>query len=251
LKTGDRKWVLIYNINTEYEGESAIQVQLLDISERKQAEEELRKHREHLEELVKERTKELQQKITEHKRAEEKIKAQKKFTDNVIDSLPDTFYIFDPESGKGIQWNKTLNEISGYNYEEMSELPPLHFYPPEEHQLIEEAVETTLEKGRALVAVNYIIADGTRIPFEYSLTRIKDAEGKTRICAIGRDITKRKEMEEKLVRSEKLAVLGQLAGGVGHELRNPLGAIKNAAYFLNMVLEQPEPEVKETLDILE
>lgn len=65
------------------------------------------------------------------------------------------------------------------------------------------------------------------------------------------DITERKRIEEQLMRSEKLAVLGQLAGGVGHELRNPLGAIKNAAYYLNMVLEQPEPEVKETLEILD
>ncbi|MCX5999237.1 MAG: PAS domain S-box protein [Chloroflexi bacterium] len=56
--------------------------------------------------------------------------------------------------------------------------------------------------------------------------------------------------QQKLVRHEKLAVLGQLAGGVGHELRNPLGAIKNAAYFLNMVLQNPEPEIKETLEIL-
>jgi PAS domain S-box-containing protein len=60
-----------------------------------------------------------------------------------------------------------------------------------------------------------------------------------------------RDAQEQLVRREKLAVLGQLAGGVGHELRNPLGAISNAAYFLNMVLEEPEPDVKETLDILE
>jgi len=57
--------------------------------------------------------------------------------------------------------------------------------------------------------------------------------------------------QEQLVRHEKLVTLGQLAGGVGHELRNPLGAIKNAAYFLNMALEEPEPEVKEMLDVLE
>jgi len=59
------------------------------------------------------------------------------------------------------------------------------------------------------------------------------------------------EAQERLVRQEKLAVIGQLAGGVGHELRNPLGAIKNASYFLNMVLEKPEPKVKESLEILE
>jgi PAS domain S-box-containing protein len=58
------------------------------------------------------------------------------------------------------------------------------------------------------------------------------------------------EAQEQLVKTEKLAVLGKLAGGVGHELRNPLGAIKNAAYFLNMVLENPEPDVKETLEIM-
>jgi signal transduction histidine kinase len=59
------------------------------------------------------------------------------------------------------------------------------------------------------------------------------------------------EVQERLIRMERLAILGQMASRVGHELRNPLAAIKNAAYFLNMVLEEPNPKVKEMLEILE
>ena len=60
-----------------------------------------------------------------------------------------------------------------------------------------------------------------------------------------------REAQEKLLNQERLATLGQLGAGIGHELRNPLGAIKNAAYFLQMVFEEPAPEVKETIDIIE
>lgn len=68
---------------------------------------------------------------------------------------------------------------------------------------------------------------------------------------VGRRTRELQDAQEELVRKEKLAILGQLAGGVSHDLRNPLGAIKNAVYFLNMITEEPAPETRETLDILE
>lgn len=56
--------------------------------------------------------------------------------------------------------------------------------------------------------------------------------------------------QDELVRKEKLATLGQLASSVGHELRNPLGVMSNAVYFLKMVLKDVPPTVTEYLDIL-
>jgi signal transduction histidine kinase len=56
--------------------------------------------------------------------------------------------------------------------------------------------------------------------------------------------------QQRLIRQEKLAVLGQLAGGVGHELRNPLGVISNAVYFLQMVLSDADETTQEYLRII-
>lgn len=78
-----------------------------------------------------------------------------------------------------------------------------------------------------------------------------NVSGRQRVLLCMEDVTELKQMEEQLMRKEKMAVLGQFAGGVVHDLRNPLGAIKNAIYFLNLALEEPEPEVKESLEILE
>ena len=52
------------------------------------------------------------------------------------------------------------------------------------------------------------------------------------ITCIVHDITYRKSMEEKLVAAERFASIGELAGMVGHDLRNPLTSIRGAAYYL-------------------
>ncbi|MFC1967486.1 ATP-binding protein [Chloroflexota bacterium] len=60
------------------------------------------------------------------------------------------------------------------------------------------------------------------------------------------------QIQEKLIRSERLAAVGELASGVGHELRNPLNVIRNCVYLLHMTLaEKPDDDVKSTLEVLD
>jgi len=59
-------------------------------------------------------------------------------------------------------------------------------------------------------------------------------------------------LREELARKERLAILGQLAGGVGHELRNPLAVLQTSMYFLKMTLGDVEDaKVQKHLGIME
>jgi len=60
-----------------------------------------------------------------------------------------------------------------------------------------------------------------------------------------------KKLEDDLSQKERLAVLGELGAGVGHEIRNPLSVVKASAYLLRIVLDKPNSEVSEIIDTLE
>ena len=56
--------------------------------------------------------------------------------------------------------------------------------------------------------------------------------------------------QQELVKKERLAMLGQLASAVGHELRNPLGVLTNAMYVIEQCLPDGPPLVREYLDLM-
>jgi len=68
---------------------------------------------------------------------------------------------------------------------------------------------------------------------------------------IGIILDTQEKIEYKLFQKEKYAILGQLTSALGHELSNPLTSIKNAAYLLTLILENPTMEIRENLEVLE
>ena len=60
-----------------------------------------------------------------------------------------------------------------------------------------------------------------------------------------------KKAKRKLIRQTRLATIGQVAASIAHELRNPLGAVRNANYYLQRRLPTGDPKWSEYLNIIE
>ncbi|MGB2754457.1 MAG: ATP-binding protein [Phycisphaerae bacterium] len=58
------------------------------------------------------------------------------------------------------------------------------------------------------------------------------------------------QMRDRLIRATRLAAIGQVSASIAHDLRNPLGTVRNAAYYLGRRLPKDQPEVAEYLGII-
>ena len=104
------------------------------------------------------------------------------------------------------------------------------------------------EKGRAIGSTVVVMQDITeRKRAEEALKEYSE-----RLEEMVDERTKElRDAQERLLRAERLAAIGQLGASVGHELRNPLGIIKNSAYYINTKLKDTDEKVKKHLRIIE
>jgi signal transduction histidine kinase len=90
------------------------------------------------------------------------------------------------------------------------------------------------------VEINLGTKGGKEIPISWTGSPMLDDERRiVGLVAVGRDLTERKRLEAQLIQSAKLTSLGVMAGGIAHEIRNPL-AISSAA--AQLLLERPDDE---------
>lgn len=100
------------------------------------------------------------------------------------------------------------------------------------------------EVGRAAIAFNHM-AEEIRTHHDEL-----EEEVRARTAELEKTLVELRATQEELMKKERLATLGQLAGGVGHELRNPLGVMTNALYVLDAVVPQENPMVRDYIGIL-
>jgi len=136
--------------------------------------------------------------------------------------------------GRLIEWNPALEQMTGWKAEEVIGRTPSFLksnkHPPEFY----ERIWSTLSAGQAFVSrfVNRR-KDGSELVVWESISPVKDPDGTVRFyLAILTDLTERERMLGILRHAEQIKLVGQLAGGILHEIRNPLIGIGSLATYL-------------------
>ncbi len=211
-----------------------------DITERKRMENELKRHSEHLEELVEERSAKLLE-------SEAKFRA---LYDNAIDGIQLT----DTDTKKFIDGNNAFCRMLGYSLEELKNKTVMDIHPKESLPYVLEQFEK-LAKQKITLTKDIPVKRKDGSIFYADISAAPMTFG-GRVCVVGsfRDITEHKRMEEKLRKAERFAGIGEAAAMVGHDLRNPLQVIVNRLYLAKKATERlsfPYSEIAEKLGLKE
>lgn len=235
----------LYSITKlEVDNKQCIVTALVDISERKKAEKQLKLMNETLEKRVEERTEELNN--------------QKKFSDGLLESAPDSIVGIN-EKGEIILFNKQAEVFFGYERNEIigeriEKLMPDRFY--ERHvayrnDYFDQPSNRNME-GRGVFLGKR--KNGEEFPVDISLSYLQTLTQKIAIASI-RDITERKKAEEEIIRKnielqKTNSALDRFVYSASHDLRAPLTSLLGLINITDKNLPPDQHQQKERLRMM-
>ena len=174
---------------------------------------------------------ELEQRVAE--RTEELRQSESQFR-SLANSIPQLAWMADPAGG--VFWyNQRWYDYTGTTLEEMRGWRWNKQIHPDNVAAVTEKLQRCWTAGEPWEDTFPLKGkDGSYRWFLSRALPIRDAAGNVASWfGTNTDITDRKQAEEALIKSERLAAMGRLAGIIAHEINNPLEAISNAFYLLH------------------
>ena len=161
------------------------------------------------------------QDITKQKIAQLKLEREKQLSDEIINSLPISFFMFDRD-GNAIRWNDKVREFTGYSEQQIAYMHPRDFVPAKHQKHIQKGITEVFRHGKATLEANLKTKDGQTKPHILSASRFK-SQSVEYFLGTAIDISEIKEYEKRLENSleEKEVLLSE----IHHRVKNNLAII--------------------------
>lgn len=176
-----------------------------------QREAEIGRHREHLEQTVQQRTKEL-------RREKDKLQA-------ILDNVPSGFLLLDKNS-RVLSASAALESITGRSVKEIVGRPRSEVL--DNSQLFANSPgDEAFRTGKMHTRLSqYSSPDGEERYLEHLSVPLMKSRRVEQVLEIITDVTERRRLQDQLIRSERLAATGEMAAVIAHEIRNSLTSVR-------------------------
>ena len=177
--------------------------------------------------------------ITKRKRAEEELRLTSDRFQVSLRGLPVVVYNQD----RDLRYTWLYCPDMGHSPAEIMGKRDRDLYPRAEDAQLTEAIKAdVIRTGMRRREEVMLFWRGKERRYDLLVDPLRDLEGNiVGVTCAAIDITERKEAQEALIRSEKLASLGRMAATVAHEINNPLEGVMNLLYLANTSHGLPEP----------